>query len=103
MLILMAILFFLMSRRIKGLFDLKFIRAVTRMVVAAVIMGVVTYIMVQLMPFNANTGYLVNVLRFGSIAAVSGIFYFALSVAFKLHEVDPIIGRMKKILFYKAR
>ncbi len=98
-----AILFFLMSRRIKGLFDLKFIRAVTRMVVAAVIMGVVTYIMVQLMPFNANTGYLVNVLRFGSIAAVSGIFYFALSVAFKLHEVDPIIGRMKKILFYKAR
>lgn len=98
-----AILFYLMSRRIKGLFDLKFIRAVSRMVIAAAIMGIVTYMMVQVMPFNANTGYIVNVLRFGSIAAISALAYFALSTAFKLHEVDPIIARMKKILFYKAR
>src|SRR5690606_10529095 len=48
-----SILFFIMSRRIKGLFDAPFIHAIGRMASAAGFMTVVTYIIVSLLPLSA--------------------------------------------------
>lgn len=93
-----AILFTLMSRRIKGLFDALFIRAVARMVFVTFIMAIVTYTMVQVLPFNGSSPYVINLLRFGAITLVSGIIYFGLSYVVKLNEIVPIVGRLKKIV-----
>jgi len=99
-----TILFVMMSKSINGLFDIKFVHATTRMVVAAAIMGVVSYICVVLLPLNAtDQSFLSSFPKFGLIVAVSGLFYIAVCKLFRLSEVDPIIDRVKKLLFGRFR
>lgn len=49
----MCILFFIMSRRINGLFDTVFVNAVTRMASVAGFMAIAAYILVSMFPLNA--------------------------------------------------
>ncbi|MFY9228071.1 MAG: murein biosynthesis integral membrane protein MurJ [Candidatus Microsaccharimonas sp.] len=95
-----AILFFLMSRRIKGLFDKPFLHAIGRMLSAAGFMAVVTYFSVALMPLSADDQrFLDSFPKFVAITTMSFLVYFFFSYIFKLHEVKPILSRVKKILF----
>lgn len=98
------ILFFVMSRRIKGLFDSVFIHAVARMMSAAGFMAIVTYISVSMLPLSASDqSFLASFPKFALIVAISGGAYFLLSYLLKLQEVQPIIGRIRKILFSRIR
>lgn len=93
-----AILFFMMSKSIKGLFDKVFIRATVRMLAAAVLMGVVSYICVIMWPLEANDkSFLASLPKFGLILMISGLCYLGFSKLFKLSEADPIIKKAKQL------
>jgi putative peptidoglycan lipid II flippase len=99
-----ATLFIVMSRRIKGLFDIVFIHAVARMASATGFMAIGTYAMVSLLPLNASDqSFYVSFPKFALICIVSGSIYFFFSYLFKLQEVKPILSRIKKILFARAK
>jgi len=95
-----CILFTIMSRRIKGLFDKIFVGAVTRMVIATAVMAIISYIAVTTLPFKAtDQSFFTSFPRFTIIVSISLLSYIGLSRLLKLQEVYPIIDRFKKILF----
>lgn len=99
-----AILFVVMSRRIRGLFDKVFIHAIARMMSAAGFMVIITYISVLLLPLSVNDqSFLSSFPKFTLIVLISGGAYFLLSYLLKLQEVKPIIERLRRILFYRIR
>ena len=98
-----GILFFIMSKRINGLFDGPFIGAVVQMFSASGIMAVVTYALVASMPLAADDIFLPSFLKFSSIVAGSAAAYIILSRIFLLDEVDPIIKRLKNIFSKKPK
>lgn len=99
-----AILFYLMSKRIRGLFDLPFLRAIAKMTSAAGFMTIITYITVLTFPFNASDqSLLATVPKFAIVSLISGVAYFAFSYVMKIDEVHPVLSRFRKILFFRAR
>lgn len=98
-----AILFTLLSRKIKGLFDAKFIHAIGRMLIAAGLTGVVAYVAVQLFQLqSSDTGFWGIFPKFVIISITSFSFYIWVSKLFKLEEVNPIIARISKIILGKV-
>lgn len=94
------ILFFIMSRRIKGLFDKVFIHAVARMASATGFMGIITYWLVRTLPLLANgRGIASTAPRFIIIATISLSAYVLICWALRLPEADPFIRRAKKLMF----
>lgn len=99
-----SILFFVMSRRIPGLFDRPFVNAVTRMASAAGFMAVITYFTVFLLPLSADDqSFLASFPKFALIVAISLLAYFIFSYLLKLQEVNPILTRIQKILFKRPK
>ncbi|HMH70565.1 MAG TPA: murein biosynthesis integral membrane protein MurJ [Candidatus Saccharimonadales bacterium] len=97
------ILFVVMSYRIKGLFDLVFMHAVARMVGATAIMGVISYVTVQLLQLGVDDqSFLATFPKFTVIVIVSLSVYVMLSRSLKLSEAEPVIKRFKKLLFGRA-
>jgi len=95
-----SILFYLMSRRIKGLFDKPFLSALGRMASAAGFMTVITYIAVALLPLSANDFRLFDTIpKFALIAGISFLAYLMFSHLLKLKEAVPVLSRIRKILF----
>ncbi|MBC7459566.1 murein biosynthesis integral membrane protein MurJ [Candidatus Saccharibacteria bacterium] len=96
----MSILFYVMSRRIPGLFDKVFVSAVLRMASAAGFTAVITYVTLTFLPLSADDqSFWATFPKFAFVAAVAGICYMTFSRLFKLPEVNPILSRLKKILF----
>lgn len=99
-----VILFRVMSTRIRGLFDIVFVHALARMASATGFMAAVTYISVLLFPLSASDqSFFSSFPKFALIVAISALFYFLFSRWFKLDEVQPILSRVKKILFFRTR
>lgn len=99
-----GVLFVVMSRRIKGLFDAVFVHAVARMASATGFMALISYIMVLI--FQLQTGdqsFLSTFPKFAIIVAISLAAYVTFCRLLGLKEVDPIIRRFKAILFSQAR
>lgn len=92
------ILFTIMSRRIPGLFDNVFVHAIARMASATGFMAVITYMAVRTLPFMAES-WIVTFMRFVCITAISFSAYVVLCWMFRLEEINPVLGRAKKILF----
>lgn len=98
------ILFFIMSKRIPKLFDAQFFHSVGRMTLATSIMSIVTYITVKLFDFSSSDQSLVSILpKFTLIVLVSFATYIALCRVFKIEEVNPVIRRIRKLLFAEVR
>lgn len=98
-----AVLFVIMSRRIKGLFDSNFVSAIFRMLSATGFMSVVTYILVASFPLQAvDQSFFSTFPKFILIVLSSLTSYFVLSYLLKLNEVWPILRRLKKIIFYRV-
>lgn len=99
-----CILFIMMSRTIKGLFDVTFVHAIARMASATGFMTIVTYIMVALLPLSANDqSIMASLPKFVLITFVSGLAYVLLSWILKLEEANHVIARIKKILFGRVK
>ena len=94
-----AILFVVMSRRIVGLFDRTFINAVVRMLSATGFIAIITYIAVALMPLSAEDVFFSSFVKFSLIVGISGLSYIIICRLLKLEEVNPILSRVRAILF----
>lgn len=98
------ILFFVMSRRIEGLFDRVFMSAVMRMASATGLMAVVAYISVQLFQLGADDqSFLATFPKFATIVIVALAAYVWFSKLFNLKEAEPILNRLKSLLFSRFR
>lgn len=94
-----AILFVVMSRRIVGLFDRTFINAVIRMLSATGFIAIITYVAVALMPLSAEDVFFSSFVKFSLIVGISGLSYIIICRLLKLEEVNPILSRVRTILF----
>lgn len=95
-----SILMILMKRRIPGLFDLKFIAGVTRMIVSSVVAGMVCYLLVSAFPLLGSDLRFFSIFpKFVFIGSVSSVVYIVVAKILKLEEADPILGYAKKLLF----
>lgn len=99
-----AILFIIMSWRIKGLFDRTFVHAVARMAGAAGLMGIISYITVQLFQLGANDqSFLATFPKFMVIVVVSLSAYVFLSKLMKLSEAEPVIVKVRSVFFGRVQ
>lgn len=95
-----SILFFIMSKRIRQLFDKVFVNAIARMASAAGFTGVITYFLFSLLPLSADDqSFFASFPKFVLIVMGSLFAYVVICYLFKLEEVGPILSRVKKILF----
>lgn len=98
-----AILFFVMSRRIKGLFDIVFVHAVARMASATGFMAIVSYVSVTIFQLQGgDQSFLATFPKFAVIAAISLGSYVLFSRLLKLDEANPVIRVAEKLLFGRA-
>lgn len=99
-----AILFFVMARRIKGLFDAPFIRAVGRMITATSAMAILVYISVIIFPLqNTDQSFLATFPKFTAIVIISLTGYLFISKLLQLTEADPVLNKIKALFFGRAR
>jgi len=94
-----AILFYIMSRRIQGLFDKVFVHALGLMASAAGFMAIATYILVAMMPLSVDDVFLSSFVKFALIVGVSVLVYIIICRLFKLDEVNPVLNQVRKVLF----
>ena len=97
-----SILFYVMSRRIEGLFDMKFVNAIVRMASAAGFTAIITYITLNMFPLGADDqSFWATFPKFALVAGVSGLSYLLFCRLLKIPEATPVIDRIIKF-FYKA-
>ena len=95
-----VILFTVMNKRMPNLFTAGFARAIIRMVIASSLMAIVCYVSVSVMPFRAEDSSFFSALpRFLIIVCVSFVAYAGASKMLKLPEIDPILNKLKQLLF----
>ncbi len=95
-----VILYFILSFKIKDLFDFSFIHAVVRMVGAAGLTAIVSYAMVRIFQLQSDDfGFWSIFPKFMVISIVSFVFYVWVSHRFRLAEATPVVERVRKILF----
>lgn len=99
-----AILFFIMSIRIPGLFAGSFMHAIGRMSAATGLMSIITYISVKVFELNVSDQSLgATMPKFILIAGISLTCYVAFSRLFKLSEANPVIDKLKRLIFSQIR
>lgn len=97
------ILFFVMSRRIKGLFDKVFVHAIARMASATGFMAIISYVTVQLFQLAIDDqSFLATFPKFVAIVVIDLAAYVWLSRLLKLSEADPVIARVRSLFFGRA-
>lgn len=95
-----VVLLAVMNRQMPKLFDMTFVRVIFKMIIAGTITGVVCYIAVLIMPFRYHDDSFFSAFpKFVIISLVSFGAYAAASKWLKLPEIDPILARLKKVLF----
>lgn len=95
-----CILFAVMSRRIRNLFDKNFWHGIWRMIIATAITAIVNYILVLWLPLRiTDDRFLESFPKFVLIVSLSLAVYVFFSWLFKLNEIQPVITFAKKLLF----
>ncbi len=95
-----VILLVVMNRQMPKMFDLIFMQAIFRMVIAGIITGVVCYVGVLVLPFRYHDDSFFSAFpKFVVISMVSFGVYAAASKWLKLSEIDPVLTRLRKMLF----
>lgn len=95
-----VVLLAVMNRQMPKLFDMTFVRAIFKMILAGIVTGVVCYIGVLVLPFRYHDDSFFSAFpKFIIISLVSFGAYAAASKWLKLPEIDPILARLKKVLF----
>lgn len=97
-----SILFIIMTKRIPGLFDSTFVRAIGRMLSVTGFVAIITYITTSYFPLSVHDlSFFSSFPKFTLIVLISGLSYLVFSYIFKVEEVRPVLSRIQKILFYR--
>ena len=95
-----VILLVVMNRQMPKMFDLIFMQAIFRMIIAGIITGVICYIGVLILPFRYHDDSFFSAFpKFVVISMVSFGVYAVASKWLKLPEIDPVLTRLRKMLF----
>lgn len=95
----LACLFVLILRKVPNLFTHKFWLAVIRMAIAAAVMGIVTYMLVNVFDLKfENQNMLMVLIPLGIIVIISALVYGAMSSILKLEEIVPVVSYLRRIL-----
>ncbi len=100
-----VLLFIIMSRRIKDLFDRVFRQAILRMAIAAAITGIITYY-VRYSWFEltvADESFASTFPKFAIIAAIGMVTYLAICRIANLREANDVINKLQTIMFAQIR
>lgn len=98
------ILFAVLQYRSPGLFTHRFFVALARMLGASMLMGIVTYIAVQFLQLqNVDQSFFATFPKFVAIVAISFAAYVAICKRMNLREADPVIKKVKSILFGRLK
>lgn len=99
-----TILFVFMSRRIPNLFNASFWRAIGKMIVAALITAVVTYITLKMFDFTATDISIVTTLpKFVFVAFVGGVSYVTVCSMLGVVEAISLREKIASGLFIQLR
>ena len=99
-----VILLTILHVRTPGIFNRKTLRSIITMMIASAIMGVVTYFVVQMLQLQSrDMNFMAVFPKFTVIVVVSFAVYIALSKVFKLEEADPIVAKLRQLLFGRVR
>jgi putative peptidoglycan lipid II flippase len=99
-----GILFMVMGRRIKGLFDRVFVHAVARMASATGFMAAVSYFSVVTLQLTAaDQSFRTTFPKFVIIVALSLFVYVLCSKRLKLEEADTVIRNVRKLFFGRTK
>lgn len=94
------ILYAIIARLIPGLFNSTFMRAIARMLTATGLTAIVTYVIVRLFQLRGDdSGFWAVFPKFAVISIVSLSFYVWISQYLRLEEPEPVIKKVKAILF----
>lgn len=97
-----TILLTILRHRTPGIFNRSFGVAMLRMVLASALMGVVTYVMVQLFQFQSDDlSFFATFPKFGLITLTSFVVYIWLCRRLKLEETEPVVRKINAIVFGK--
>jgi len=95
-----VILLVIIRHRLNGLFDNVFWQGVLRMLAATGLTYLVTYIMVQFVPFQVtDVNFFAVLSKLFIIAIVTFSSYLYFSHLFKLSEARPILSKLQQLLF----
>lgn len=101
----LMILFAIMSRRIKNLFNAPFMHGVLRMVSATGLMFIVTYVMIK--TFNltnvASSSMFALLPPFILIVGVSLASYLLFSRLLQIEEAKPVLQRIRQLIFSRIK
>lgn len=98
------VLFSIMQRRIKYLFNHHFVQGVLRMISATGLMFVVSYIMIKLFNLTAfEQNFFALLPPFALIVGVSLGSYLLFSKLLGLEEATPVLRRIRKIIFSRIK
>ena len=95
------IMFIVLSKRLHGLFNHKFIEAMIKMTSAAGFTALTAYLMVKLLPMSkADNSFFIVFPKFLAITIASFLVYGFVSYLFGLEEVKPFVAKLKSMLFF---
>lgn len=94
-----AVLFFIMSRRIPRLFSFDFAQAIGRMLFATVVMAVFTLFTLSIFgQVVADEGFYILFPKFCAVVLVSAVAYIAIGLKLQLHEAEQVWAKAQKIV-----
>lgn len=95
-----AILFAVLGKRMPDLFDRTFVRGISKMFIATAVAGIVCYFSVQIFPFRLSDDSLFSALpKFAIITLITFSAYLLVSKILGLPEIDPVLTRIKRLMF----
>ncbi len=99
-----CVLLVVLTRRMPGIINRPLVYAVGRMASATGFMSLITYACVQLLQLQSSDASIVATFpKFFIITAVSGAAYVGFSKLLRLTEAEPIIEKVRVMLFGKKR
>ncbi|MBQ3413638.1 murein biosynthesis integral membrane protein MurJ [Candidatus Saccharibacteria bacterium] len=99
------ILLAILQRKSKGsILDREFFRAFFRMLIATLITGCVAFSMAKFVPLTIeDTSLVITIPKFLLITGVSMVAYVVASYFLNLEEVEPVLRKLKQILFRNVK
>lgn len=99
-----VILSIILQRKTKGIFDIKFLKAMLKIVFSVIVMALICYLLVVKMPLRSgDQSFFATFPKFILIVIGSAVPYFLIAKLLKLEEADMIAKRIKQLLFPKPK
>lgn len=100
-----SLLLIILNKQMKGkIFDKTMMSSLTRILIASVFAGIVSYFMTKVMPLRAiDNSFLSTFPKFCVICGVSLVAYIGACAILKIEEVRPVINKIREILFKNVK